>query len=61
MIKTYRKFMDFNSQECDPENAVYVMEEDYDGDDRLGSRLLVNDERYNEELRKSIAKKKYKD
>ena len=56
MIKTFNKYMDIQGQECDPEDAVWIMQEDYDGTNPLGSRLLVDEEKYKIESAKQSEK-----
>ena len=56
MIKTFNKYMDIQFQECDPEDAVYICQEDYDGTNPLASRLLVDDEKYKIESAKQSEK-----
>ncbi|MGB6680627.1 MAG: hypothetical protein WBF08_04800 [Candidatus Bathyarchaeia archaeon] len=56
MIKTFNKYMDIQGQDCDPEDAVWIMQEDYDGTNRLGSRLLVDEEKYKIESEKQSEK-----
>ena len=48
--------MDIQFQECDPEDAVYICQEDYDGTNPLGSRLLVDEEKYKIESAKQSEK-----
>lgn len=53
------RYYDFERKECGPQDAVFVFVETFDDEgNRIGSKYGTDDKKYQEELRKAMAKKK---